>query len=64
MEDENKNEYDDGITRVKGTTSLKIHKEYLEIKQILEDSFWHLRYFLAMTEQVSSDVLIEYMEEQ
>ncbi|RRJ27485.1 IS200/IS605 family transposase [Halocatena pleomorpha] len=52
------------INSFKGVSSRKIRKEYPEVKQVLEDSFWQPGYFLATTGQVSVDVLMEYVEEQ
>ena len=52
------------INSFKGVSSRKIRKEYPEVKQVLEDSFWKPGYFLATTGQVSVDVLMEYVEDQ
>ena len=52
------------INSFKGVSSRKIRKEYPEVKQVLEDSFWQPGYFLATTGQVSIDVLMEYVEGQ
>ncbi|WP_129116737.1 IS200/IS605 family transposase [Halegenticoccus tardaugens] len=52
------------INSFKGVSSRKIRKEYPEVKQVLEESFWQPGYFLATTGQVSIDVLMEYVEDQ